>query len=97
MISLQVLQEYFTTVTGKLRMDPDLAKRRVESFAKMNVVEPSICDILSAIDLHRLHRLSYWDAMIVHCAKQAGCRELLSEDMRQGQVIDGVRIVNPFI
>lgn len=96
-ISLQVLQEYFTTVTGKLRMDPDLAKRRVESFAKMNVVEPSICDILSAIDLHRLHRLSYWDAMIVHCAKQAGCRELLSEDMRQGQVIDGVRIVNPFI
>lgn len=96
-ISLQVLQEYFTTVTGKLRMDPGLAKRRVESFAKMDVVEPDVGDVLAAIDLHRLHNFSYWDAFVVHCARRAGCRQLLTEDMQHGRVIDGVRIVNPFL
>ncbi|MGB7267413.1 MAG: PIN domain-containing protein [Terracidiphilus sp.] len=96
-ISLQVLQEYFSTVTGKLKMDPYLAKQRVESFAKMQVVEPIIGDILNAIDFHQLHRISYWDALILYSARLAGCRELLTEDMQHGQIIGGVRIVNPFI
>jgi len=96
-ISLQVLQEYFVNSTGKLKLDADLAKRRVEVFAKLQVAEPTVDDILSAIDLHRLHPLSFWDALILQMAKQTGCRVLLSEDMQHGQVIDGVRIVNPFL
>jgi predicted nucleic acid-binding protein len=96
-VSLQVLQEYFVNATGKLKLDADLAKRRVEVFAKFQVAEPTVADVLSAIDIHRLHSLSFWDSLILQCAKQAGCRVLLSEDMQHGQVIDGVRIVNPFI
>lgn len=96
-ISLQVLQEYFVTATGKLKLAADLAKRRVEFFARLNVVEPTTGDILAAIDLHRLHQVSFWDALILHSAKQAGCRILLTEDLQHGQIIDGVRIVNPFL
>jgi predicted nucleic acid-binding protein len=96
-ISLQVLQEYFVNATGKLKLTAELAKARVEVFAKFQMVEPNIADVLGAIDLHRLHGLSYWDSLIVRCAKQSGCRVLLSEDMQHGQVIDGVRIVNPFL
>lgn len=96
-ISLQVLQEYFVNATGKLKLTAELAKRRVEVFARLQVVEPKVADILGAIDLHRLHGISYWDSLILHCAKQSGCRVLLSEDMQHGQVIDGVRIVNPFL
>lgn len=96
-LSLQVLQEYFTSATGKLRLAPDLAKRRVEAFAQLYIVETTLTDILSAIDLHRLHRISYWDAIILQAAKVSGCGILLSEDMQHGQVIGGVRIVNPFI
>jgi len=96
-VSLQVLQEYFTSATGKLRLTADLAKRRVEFFALMQLVEPGIADILAAIDLHRLYGISYWDALILHCAKKAGCRQLLTEDLQHGQTIDGVRIVNPFL
>lgn len=95
--SVQVLQEYFTSATGKLKLPVDLAKDRVEFFARLYVVELTAADVLAAIDIHRLHGFSYWDALILHCAKQSGCRELLSEDMQHGQVIDGVRIVNPFI
>jgi len=95
-VSIQVLQEYFVSATGKLRLDADLAKRRIEVFANLSVVEPAVSNTLAAIDIYRLHRVSFWDALILHCAKQAGCRVLLTEDMQHGQTIDGVRIVNPF-
>jgi predicted nucleic acid-binding protein len=96
-VSLQVLQEYFVSARGKLRLDAELAKRRVEVFARFHVVVPRVSDILAAIDLHRLLGFSYWDSLIVHCARQAGCAVLLTEDMQHGQVIDGVRVVNPFL
>ena len=96
-VSLQVLQEYFVSARGKLRLDAELAKRRVEVFARFHVVVPRVSDILAAIDLHRLLGFSYWDSLIVHCARQAGSAVLLTEDMQHGQVIDGVRVVNPFL
>jgi predicted nucleic acid-binding protein len=95
-VSLQVLQEYFVSATGKLKLDPGLAKQRVEVFAKFQVAEPTVGDILAAIDLHRLHGFSYWDALILRMAKQSGCRIVLSEDMQHGQDFDGMTIVNPF-
>jgi predicted nucleic acid-binding protein len=96
-ISLQVLQEYFVTATGKLKLDAELAKQRIEVFAKLHIAEPAVNDILAAIDMHRLYHVSFWDALILRMAKQTGCRVLLSEDMQHGQEIDGVRIVNPFL
>ncbi len=96
-VSIQVLQEYFTSATGKIRLDTASEKQRVEFFAKFHVVETTVGDILAAIDLHRLYNLSLWDTLILRCAKQSGCTVLLTEDMQHGQVIDGVRIVNPFL
>jgi predicted nucleic acid-binding protein len=96
-ISLQVLQEYFSVSTGKLRLPAELAKQRIENFALLQVVEPALDDLLAAIDLHRLHSLSIWDALILRSAKVAGCSVLLTEDLQHGQTIDGVRVVNPFL
>jgi len=95
-VSLQVLQEYFVTVTQKLRVDSTVARRKVEILSEFDVVAPEVADILAAIDLHRLHGFSFWDALVVRAAKQAGCRVLLSEDFQDGREIDGVRILNPF-
>ena len=95
-VSLQVLQEYFVTVTRKLQVDPRIARRKVELIAEFDVASPDVTDILAAIDLHRLHGISFWDALILRAAKQAGCTILLSEDMQSNREIDGVRIVNPF-
>ena len=95
-VSLQVLQEYFVTVTRKLRLDPRIARRKVELIAEFDVASPEVADILAAIDLHRLHGVSFWDALVLRAAKQAGCSILLSEDMQGNREIDGVQIVNPF-
>jgi predicted nucleic acid-binding protein len=95
-VSLQVLQEYFVTVTRKLHVDPRIARRKVELLAEFDVATPELADILAAIDLHRLHRFSFWDALILRAAKEAGCSVLFSEDMPDTREIDGLQIVNPF-
>lgn len=95
-VSLQVLQEYFVTVTRKLQLDAGIARRKVELLAEFDVAAPQVADILAAIDLHRLYGFSFWDSLILRAAKQAGCRILFSEDMQNAREIDGVRIVNPF-
>ena len=40
--------------------------------------------------------ISHWDALIVAAALHQGCETLLSEDLQHGQIIEGVRAVNPF-
>jgi predicted nucleic acid-binding protein len=95
-VSTQVMQEYFVTATKKLRLSPAQARRRVEQLERLDVilVRPEL--VLGAIDLHRLHDLSFWDALIIKAASVGGCARLLSEDLNYGQVIDGVMIENPF-
>lgn len=95
-ISTQVLQEYIVNAVGKLNLDVMVVRRRVELFAKFDIVIPSVEMILAAIDLQRLNSLSFWDAMIVQAARVSGCEILLSEDMQHGQTLAGLRIVNPF-
>lgn len=95
-VSLQVLQEYFVAVTRKLRVDARLARRKVELLAEFDVASVDLTDVLAAIDLHRLHGFSFWDALIVRAAKQAGCVVLYSEDLQDLREIEGIQIVNPF-
>ena len=95
-VSTQIMQEYYAAAIKKLRLPPEKARSRVERLNRLDtvVIRPAI--ILGAIDLHRLHSLSFWDALVVKSASIAGCARVLSEDLADGQVIDGVKIENPF-
>lgn len=95
-ISLQVMQEYFAAVTRNLGVDPELAQRKVQLLARGRVVRFIEDDVIAAIELHRLTRVSFWDAMIIHAARLAGAVVLYSEDLQHGAVIGGVPILNPF-
>jgi predicted nucleic acid-binding protein len=95
-LSIQVLQEYFVVATRKLGLEAAIARRKVELLAELDVVVPELSDVLGAIDLHRLHQIPFWDALILQAAKQAGCKVLYSEDSQAGKTIDGILIRNPF-
>jgi predicted nucleic acid-binding protein len=95
-ISLQVLQEYFAAATRKLSMDAEVARRRIELYSRFDVVRLDPGDLLAAIDLHRLHRLSIWDALILRAAILSGCRRLYTEDLQTGFRIENLEVVNPF-
>jgi predicted nucleic acid-binding protein len=92
-----VLQKYFAAATRKLGVETDTAKRKTRLFSRLHTVQITPADILAAIEVHQLHAVSFWDALIVHAARQAGCSVLLSEDMSHNQTIEGVRIHNPFL
>jgi len=95
-LSLQVLQEYFSAATRKLALAPEFAQQKVELFARARVVRFEASDVVAAIELHRLVRISFWDALIVYAARLGGASILYSEDFQDGSTLGGVRIVNPF-
>ena len=97
-VSVQVLQEFFVTVTRKVPkpMAPELAEERVRDLSRWTVFAPGPADVLAAIALSRQHQLSLWDAMIVESAAQSGCGILWSEDLQHGRRIRGLQIQNPF-
>jgi predicted nucleic acid-binding protein len=96
-VSTQVMQEYFVTVTRKLGVPVDVARRKVELFARLGLVVIDLADVLAAIDLHRLHQIAFWDALVVRAAQRANCSVLYTEDMQHGRRIDGLSIRNPFL
>jgi len=96
-ISTQVLLEFSSVV---LRKSSDRYSEIASVFAMVDswrVHQPTPNDILAAVERSRRYQLSLWDAMIVTSAVTLGCSVLYSEDLNHGQVIDGVRIVNPFL
>jgi predicted nucleic acid-binding protein len=95
-LSLQVLQEFFAAATQKLGLTAVAARRRVEVFSHMDVVRLDVDDVLAAIDLHRLHELSIWDALVVRAALLSGCRILYTEDLQDGRRFESLQVVNPF-
>jgi predicted nucleic acid-binding protein len=96
-VSTQILQEFFVIATRKLGVPAEHARRKVELLAQLEtvIVRPEL--VLAAIDLHRLHAISFWDALVVRCAAVSGCTRVLTEDLSHGQVIDGVKVENPFL
>ena len=97
-VSTQVLQEFFVTVTRKLpkAMEPVAARDVINDLLKWDLVVVEGSMILDAIDLHRTHGYSFWDSLILTTAGKAGCALLLSEDLASGRSIGGVTIRNPF-
>lgn len=95
-ISTQALQEYYVTATRKMGVAPLAAKSVVQSFRMFEVVQLSPDMIEQAIDRSVLSQLSFWDALIVAASAASGCTTIYSEDLNAGQVIGGVKVVNPF-
>ena len=97
-VSVQVLQELFVSLTGRLtpRMPTDRARSVVADMATWQVVEPTRGDVLEAINASERWQVSFWDAMVLTTAKKAGATVLWSEDLNDRQSYDGTVVRNPF-
>ena len=97
-VSVQVLQEFFVTVTRKLRrgLAPARALEIVREYLTWTVVSNTGELLIAAVGLQQKATLSFWDALIVQAALEAGCERLYSEDLSDGQCFGSLMIVNPF-
>jgi len=99
-LSVQVLQEFFVQATRASRADrltEDHATRFVESWTRFKIQDNTLATLRSALAIKAAYRFSYWDSAVIAAAHAAGCTELFTEDLSHGQVVEGVRIINPFI
>ncbi len=97
-ISIQVLQEFFVTVTRKIEspLDIRLAKDIVSDLLKWDVVVNDGELILDAIDIFSRFGYSFWDSLIIAAALKSGSSTLWTEDLSHRQTINGLTIENPF-
>lgn len=97
-LSTQVLQEFYVTVTRKLAqpLSPQQARDIMRDYQIWPIQSLAAADVLAASELQEVEQLSFWDAMIVTAAQNAGATTLLSEDMQHGRRIGTLQIVNPF-
>jgi predicted nucleic acid-binding protein len=97
-ISPQVMGELYVTLVrlGAHPAPADDASRAVDALRRFSVVPLEPDHVMAALELLRQHSLSYWDALILASARAAGCTCLATEDLADGAVIAGVRVVNPF-
>jgi predicted nucleic acid-binding protein len=96
--SVQVLSEYYTTVTRKLRpgLEPDEAWDDVNSLFAWQPQKIDRHVLETAREIERRHALSWWDAMIVAAAQLQSCEVLLSEDLQHGWTCGTLTVRNPF-
>jgi predicted nucleic acid-binding protein len=97
-ISVQVLGEFFNAIVLKRKL---LSAAEVEKLlqayaAVMTVLLLEYVLVERAVKIHQRYQTSYWDSLIIAAAADHGCSEILSEDLSDGQIYDGVRVVNPF-
>jgi predicted nucleic acid-binding protein len=97
-LSAQVLQEFYVNVTQKIRapLSRTAAREVIRSYRVWvhSVITPET--IVRASEIGEIWHISFWDGMIVAAAEQDGVSELLTEDLNHGQLVAGIRIVNPF-
>ncbi len=98
-ISAQVMNEYYVTVTQKLK--PGLSKEQARSdlraLAVWQPLQISSTLIESSWDIQDKYGYSWWDTLVISSALFLDCSYLLSEDMQHEQKIGDLTIINPFL
>ena len=97
-VSAQVLGETFVTLTRKVPnpLPREAALANIKALSCLRVVPLTGALVFRAVELQGKHQLSYWDALIVAAAEDAGCAVLWSEDLSDGRVYGPVTVRNPF-
>lgn len=98
-LSVQVLQEFYVNVTRKIPSPISAADARgvVRTYVPWVTSPTGPATILAASEIAERHGLSFWDALIVASAHEAGASTILTEDLQPGRRIEGVSIENPFL
>lgn len=95
-LSTQVLQEYCHVALKKLRLPVQHVRAQLDLYEQFEVIQVTPAIIRAGLDLHQIRSVSFYDALILASAQTAGCSVLFSEGMNTGEIMGGVRIVNPF-
>ena len=96
-LGLQAIGEFYRAATGKLKVPPAFARARAGEFLTVFDTFPhSLLALERGLDEAAAGRFSFWDAVLLASAEEAGCTVMLSEDMYEGAKLGNIVVRNPF-
>jgi predicted nucleic acid-binding protein len=97
-IPVQVLGEYLRFIQRRI---PDLfaqAIRQIAVYQDVFIIPPTTVAVIDAASaLARTHGMQLWDCVVCAASAQAGAKVLLTEDMQDGRILEGLHLINPFL
>jgi len=81
----------------KKPMKKSTALEIIQGIQYWEIHEPKTDDVLRAIEIQQRYKTSFWDAMILQSARFLECKEIWTEDLNPGQLLNNVLVVNPFL
>ncbi len=98
-VSTQVLQEFYVTITYKIKLplNPAEAREIIRNYLAwpVQVNDPEMT--LLASEIQEKYRISFWDALIVAAALRLQANKIITEDLNHGQIIESILVENPFV
>ena len=96
--SIQVLSEFYVTVTRKLQpgLRPDDAWDDVTTLLTWQPQDIDEALLRRGREIEQRHRLSWWDSLVVSAAQLQGCELILTEDLQDGAIYGTVTARSPF-
>jgi predicted nucleic acid-binding protein len=97
-ISTQILQEFFVTLTKKISapIEISVVRETIRRLSKWDILLIDVDIIIIATEIQERYKYSFWDSLIIASAISGGAGTIISEDLSDGQTIQGVTIMNPF-
>jgi predicted nucleic acid-binding protein len=95
-LSTQVLQEYCNLAIKKLKLPAQYVRAQLDLHEQFEVVQVTPAIIRAGLDLHQTRSVSFFNAIVLASAHASGCNVIWTADMNVGEVVNGVRIANPF-
>src|SRR6516162_2282075 len=96
-IPVQALGELYNVLVRKTGRSAAEARTSVMAWATTySTANTTRSPLVAAAELAAAHRLGIWDSLILAVAAENGCGFLLSEDLQDGFIWGGLRVVNPF-
>ena len=98
-MSVQVLQEFYVTMTRKVLrpLPPNKVRNIIQDYFSWHIEMNDPLSVLVASRIEENYRISFWDALIVTAASKANVSKILTEDLQAGRLIEGILIENPFL
>lgn len=98
-ISTQVCNEYYTTVTQKLKpgMGKDEAWQDIEALFAWQPLAIDKKVLIKAKACQFRYQLSWWDSLIISAAFYCNCNTILSEDLNNSQKYFDIAVEDPFL
>lgn len=96
-IAAQALGEFLRFVQRRAPSALEEAIRQTALYRAAFLTPPTTDETIAlAAEMSMRRRLQFWDCVIVRSSAGAGATTLLTEDMQDGDFVEGVRLINPF-